>query len=37
VVTVEVGAPVPTTGLTLDDRDHLMETVRGRLREMLRT
>jgi 1-acyl-sn-glycerol-3-phosphate acyltransferase len=37
LVTVQAGAPVPTAGLTLDDRDRLMETVRGRLQEMLRT
>jgi 1-acyl-sn-glycerol-3-phosphate acyltransferase len=37
VVTVEVGAPVATAGLTLDDRDRLMETVRSRLQEMLHT
>jgi len=36
VVRVEVGAPVLTTGLTLDDRDRLMATVRARLTEMLR-
>jgi 1-acyl-sn-glycerol-3-phosphate acyltransferase len=35
VVRVEVGAPIPTAGLTLDDRDRLMETVRGRLQAML--
>jgi 1-acyl-sn-glycerol-3-phosphate acyltransferase len=36
VVRVEVGEPVPTAGLTLDDRDRLMETVRERLQAMLR-
>ena len=36
VVRVEVGAPILTTGLTLDDRDRLMATVRARLTEMLR-
>jgi 1-acyl-sn-glycerol-3-phosphate acyltransferase len=36
VVHVEVGAPIPTTGLTLDDRDRLMETVRARMEAMLR-
>jgi 1-acyl-sn-glycerol-3-phosphate acyltransferase len=28
-VTVDLGAPVPTAGLTLDDRDVLVERVRG--------
>ncbi|MFO7692646.1 MAG: lysophospholipid acyltransferase family protein [Vicinamibacterales bacterium] len=36
VVRVEIGTPIPTAGLTLDDRDHLMETVRERLQAMLR-
>jgi len=36
VVRVDVGAPIPTAGLTLNDRDLLMETVRQRLQEMLR-
>jgi 1-acyl-sn-glycerol-3-phosphate acyltransferase len=36
VVRVEVGAPIPTTGLTIEDRDRLMETVRERLQAMLR-
>jgi len=36
VVRVEVGAPILTTGLTIDDRDQLMEAVRARLTEMLR-
>jgi len=35
VVRVEVGEPIPTVGLTLDDRDRLMKTVRGRLQAML--
>ena len=35
VVRVEVGEPIPTAGLTLEDRDRLMETVRGRLQAML--
>jgi 1-acyl-sn-glycerol-3-phosphate acyltransferase len=36
VVRVEVGAPIPTIGLTLDDRDRLMNTLRDRLQAMLR-
>ncbi len=35
VVRVEVGAPIPTTGLTIHDRERLMETVRERLQRML--
>jgi 1-acyl-sn-glycerol-3-phosphate acyltransferase len=35
VVRVEVGEPISTDGLTIDDRDRLMETVRGRLQSML--
>jgi len=35
VVRVVVGPPIPTAGLTLHDRDRLMETVRERLQEML--
>jgi 1-acyl-sn-glycerol-3-phosphate acyltransferase len=35
-VRVEVGAPIPTAGLTLDDRDRLAATVRERLQAMLR-
>jgi len=35
VVRVEVGAPISTAGLTIDDRGRLMETVRQRLQEML--
>jgi 1-acyl-sn-glycerol-3-phosphate acyltransferase len=35
VVRVAVGEPIPTAGLTLEDRDRLMETVRGRLQAML--
>ncbi|MGE5199957.1 MAG: lysophospholipid acyltransferase family protein, partial [Rhodospirillaceae bacterium] len=35
VVRVEVGEPIPTAGLTIEDRDRLMDTVRGRLRAML--
>jgi 1-acyl-sn-glycerol-3-phosphate acyltransferase len=36
VVRVEVGAPIPTTGLSIGDRDRLMETARERLQAMLR-
>jgi 1-acyl-sn-glycerol-3-phosphate acyltransferase len=36
VVGVEVGEPIPTAGMTLDDRDRLMATVRERLQRMLR-
>jgi len=36
MVRVDVGVPIPTAGLTLNDRDLLMETVRQRLQEMLR-
>jgi len=35
VVRIEVGEPVPTIGLTIDDRDQLMERVRGRMEQML--
>jgi len=35
VVRVEVGAPISTAGLTIHDRDRLMETVRERLQAML--
>jgi 1-acyl-sn-glycerol-3-phosphate acyltransferase len=35
LVRVEVGEPIPTDGLTIDDRDRLMDTVRGRLQSML--
>lgn len=35
VVRIEVGEPVSTEGLTLEDRDRLMETVRARLQAML--
>jgi 1-acyl-sn-glycerol-3-phosphate acyltransferase len=34
-VSVRIGRPVPTDGLTLDDRDGLIETVRGRVRDLL--
>jgi 1-acyl-sn-glycerol-3-phosphate acyltransferase len=36
-VTVRVGEPIPTVGLTLDDRDRLVATVRERMRAMLRS
>jgi 1-acyl-sn-glycerol-3-phosphate acyltransferase len=35
VVRVEVGAAISTAGLTIHDRDRLMETVRERLQAML--
>jgi 1-acyl-sn-glycerol-3-phosphate acyltransferase len=35
-VRVRIGAPVPTAGLTLDDRDALIATVRERIAGMLR-
>jgi hypothetical protein len=35
-VRVEVGAPIPTAGLTLDDRDRLAQAVRDRMQAMLR-
>jgi hypothetical protein len=34
-VSVRIGAPVPTTGLTLDDRDTLIETVRREVERLL--
>ena len=34
-VTLEVDAPIPTTGLTTSDRDALIEKVRGRVAAML--
>ena len=36
-VTVRVGEPIPTTGLSLDDRDRLVATVRERMQAMLRS
>ena len=36
-VTVRVGEPIPTTGLSLDDRDRLVATVRQRMQAMLRS
>ena len=35
-VTVRIGKPVPTTGLTLDDRDELIALVRGEVAKLLR-
>ena len=35
-VRVRIGAPVPTTGMTLDDRDTLVATVRERIAALLR-
>ena len=35
VIRVEVGEPIPTTGLTIDDRDRLTTTVRDRMQAML--
>lgn len=35
-VTVRIGKPVPTAGLTLDERHDLIDVVRGRIEEMLR-
>jgi len=35
IVRVEAGEPIPTAGLTIHDRDRLMETVRARLQAML--
>ena len=35
VVRIEVGEPIPTTGLAIEDRDGLMETVRSRMERML--
>ena len=34
-VTVRIGEPVRTVGMTLDDREHLAELVRARVQEML--
>jgi 1-acyl-sn-glycerol-3-phosphate acyltransferase len=34
-VSVRIGEPIPTTGLTLDDRDALIERVRGAIRVLL--
>jgi 1-acyl-sn-glycerol-3-phosphate acyltransferase len=35
MVTVRIGEPVPTAGLTLDDRDALIERVRARVQNLL--
>ena len=35
-VSVRIGKPVPTTGLTLDDRDELIAQVRGEVAKLLR-
>lgn len=34
-VTIQVGTPIPTIGLTMADRDSLIERVRGEIRRML--
>jgi 1-acyl-sn-glycerol-3-phosphate acyltransferase len=34
-VSVRIGEPIPTTGMTLEDRDILIERVRGAVRELL--
>lgn len=34
-VSVRIGEPIPTTGMTLDDRDILIERVRGAIRGLL--
>ena len=34
-VSVRIGEPIPTKGLTLDDRDMLIERVRGAIRALL--
>jgi len=36
-VRIRFGEPIETAGLTLEDRDRLMEQVRGRIQEMLQT
>jgi len=35
MVRIEVGEPIATAGLAIEDRDRLMETVRGRMERML--
>jgi 1-acyl-sn-glycerol-3-phosphate acyltransferase len=35
-VTVRIGAPVETAGMTADDRDTLIDIVRGRIEELIR-
>jgi 1-acyl-sn-glycerol-3-phosphate acyltransferase len=34
-VSVRVGAPIPTAGLTIDDRDELIGRVRGEVERLL--
>ena len=34
-MSVRIGAPVPTAGLTLDDRDRLIEEVRARIEALV--
>jgi 1-acyl-sn-glycerol-3-phosphate acyltransferase len=34
-ISVRIGEPIETAGLTLDDRDALIERVRGRMQELL--
>jgi hypothetical protein len=34
-VSVRIGEPISTIGMTLDDRDILIERVRGAIRELL--
>jgi 1-acyl-sn-glycerol-3-phosphate acyltransferase len=34
-VSVRIGQPIPTAGLTLDDRDELIERVRGAVQNLL--
>jgi 1-acyl-sn-glycerol-3-phosphate acyltransferase len=34
---IRIGEPVPTAGLSVDDRDHLIEIVRARIEDLLRT
>jgi hypothetical protein len=33
---VRIGAPVETAGMTADDRDTLIDIVRGRIEELIR-
>jgi hypothetical protein len=37
MVDVKIGDPIETAGLTVDDRDELIETVRNRIQAMLRS
>jgi hypothetical protein len=34
-VTVRIGAPIPTAGLTVDDRDAVIERVRASVQQLL--